>query len=377
MGLLGSQEAEDFATSEESRFDWSLMISVVAIMLIGMLLIFSATTNGFGGESATAMVTKQLIFSTGGLILIGLFMLMDYRLIDRLAYLIYGANLLLLASVPFLGVTRLGARRWLNFGFLNFQPSETMKFATILALAKYFQEKSDMKSMGFRDLIIPGLIVAVPGLLTITQPDLGTGGHLMITGTTILLFVGIRSRVIWISLLLAIVSFPLAYQKLKPYQQDRIKTFIDPMADPQGQGYNALQSMIAVGSGQLSGKGFRKGTQTQLDFTPEHHTDFIFTVLAEEWGFVGCALLFGLYCFFFSRCIRIASLARDKFGSLVCVGIIGMLVSQVLINVSMVSGMFPIVGIPLPMLSYGGTSMLTVCLAIAIVQNIGYRRSIF
>ena len=178
-------------------------------------------------------------------------------------------------------------------------------------------------------------------------------------------------------ILAAVVSFPIAYQHLKPYQQDRIKTFIDPMADPKGQGYNALQAMIAVGSGQIVGKGFRKGTQTQLDFTPEHHTDFIFTVLAEEWGFLGVAILFSLYTFFFSRCVRIASLARDKFGSLVCVGIIGMLLTQILINVSMVSGMFPIVGIPLPLLSYGGTSVMTVSLAIAILQNVGFRRSIF
>ncbi len=216
MGLLGSESAEDFSTTEESRFDWSLMFSVITIMLIGMLLIFSATTNGFGGESATAMVMKQMIFCVGGLVLIGLFMMMDYRLIERLAYIIYGANLFLLALVPFIGVTRLGARRWLNLGFLNFQPSETMKFATILALAKFFQEKSEVKSMDFKDLIVPALIVGVPGLLTIIQPDLGTGGHIMITGTSVLLFVGIRRRVLLAAFFLAIVSFPLAYQKLKP-----------------------------------------------------------------------------------------------------------------------------------------------------------------
>lgn len=377
MGLLGSQNAEDFSTTDEVRFDWSLLFSVVAIMVIGLFQVYSATSNGFGGETPAYMTLKQFVFCVSGLALIGLFMLIDYRLIERISYILYGLNLAALALVPFLGVVRYGARRWINLGIISYQPSETMKFATILALAKYFQEKDSIKSMDFKDLIVPGLIVGIPGLLTVIQPDLGTGGHLMITGVVILLFVGIRARVLLFAGVLAVVSFPLAYQHLKPYQQDRIKTFIDPMVDPKGQGYNALQAMIAVGSGELIGKGFRKGTQTQLDFTPEHHTDFIFTVLAEEWGFVGTSLLFGLYTFFFARCVRIAALARDKFGSLVCVGIIGMLLSQILINVSMVSGMFPIVGIPLPLLSYGGTSVLTVSLAIAILENVRFRKSIF
>lgn len=378
MGLLGSQKAEDFASSDESRFDWYLLFAVIGLMTLGLIQIYSATSNGFIGETAMAMMLKQMVFFSAGLVLIGMFMLIDYRLIERASYVIYILNLLALAAVPLVGVVRYGARRWIDLKIISYQPSETMKFATILALAKYFQDKTEIKSMGFKDLIIPGLIVMGPGLLTIVQPDLGTGGHLIITGMAILLFVGIRSRVLLTFVLAAVVSFPIAWQYgLKPYQQDRIKTFIDPMVDPKGKGFNALQAMIAVGSGQVVGKGFLKGTQTQLDFTPEHHTDFIFTVLAEEWGFAGVLVLFGLYSFLFSRCVRIASLARDKFGSLVCVGIIGMLMSQILINVSMVSGMFPIVGIPLPLLSYGGTSVLTVCLAFAILLNVGYRRTIF
>jgi rod shape determining protein RodA len=378
MGILGSQKSEDFATTEESRFEWTLLWAICGVMLIGLVQVYSATSNSFTGASALFMMLKQLLFYGIGLTVIGLFMLVDYRLIERVAYLVYGANLLALMAVPIIGVTRLGARRWIDFGFMSYQPSETMKFATILALAKYFQDKSSIHSMDFKDLIVPGLILAVPGLLTISQPDLGTGGHLMITGTTILLFVGIRMRVLITGFVTAIVSFPLIWQYgLKPYQQMRIKTFLDPMADPKGEGYNALQSMIAIGSGESSGKGFLKGTQTQLNFTPEHHTDFIFTVLAEEWGFIGIIILFILYFFLFSRCIHVASMARDKFGSLVCVGIIGMLMSQILINISMVSGMFPIVGIPLPLLSYGGTSVLTVSLAFAILLNVGYRRTIF
>jgi rod shape determining protein RodA len=381
MPILGSQNAEDFSTTDESRFDWKLVLAILAIVTIGIVNVYSATANipsADGSIHSYDMALRQFMNLGIGLAVISVVMIFDYRLIERLAYVIYGLNLAALLSVEFVGVMRYGARRWLNLGFMSYQPSETMKFATILALAKYFHARSTTQPLDFRDLIKPGLILGVPALLTIVQPDLGTGGHLAITGTAILLFVGIRTRVIVTALLAAVVSFPVAWQYgLKPYQQARIKTFLDPMADPKGEGYNALQSMIAVGSGQIAGKGFRQGTQTQLHYTPEGHTDFIFTVLAEEWGFFGALVLFGMYLFLLYRCVRTASLARDKFGSLVCVGIIGMLSSQIFINIAMVCGMFPIVGIPLPLVSYGGTSVITVCFALGILLNVGYRRTIF
>jgi len=381
MPILGSQKSEDFATTDESRFDWRLVLAILVIVTIGIVNVYSATANvpsSDGNLHSYDMAVRQLMNLGIGLGVIGVVMLFDYRLVERLAYVIYGANLLALLSVPMIGVVRYGARRWINLGFMSYQPSETMKFATILALAKYFHSRPALHKLDFRDLLIPGAILGVPALLTMMQPDLGTGGHLAITGTVILLFVGIRPRVLITAVLAAVVSFPVAWQYgLKPYQQDRIKTFLDPMADPKGDGYNALQSMIAVGSGQATGKGFRQGTQTQLHFTPEGHTDFIFTVLAEEWGFLGTIVLFGMYLFLMYRCVNIAALARDKFGSLVCVGIIGMLVSQIFINIAMVCGMFPIVGIPLPLVSYGGTSVITVCFALGLLLNVGYRRTIF
>jgi len=221
-------------------------------------------------------------------------------------------------------------------------------------------------------------MIAVPGLLTVSQPDLGTGSHLMIAGAAILLFVGIRTRVLVTAALLGVVSFPIFWQYgLKDYQKGRILTFMNPTKDPKGEGYNAIQSLIAVGSGELTGKGFKKGTQTQLDFTPEGHTDFIFTALSEEWGFLGCMLLFGLYILMFQRCVTIASQANDTFGSLACVGFIGLLISQIGINIAMVCGMFPIVGIPLPLVSYGGSTLVTVSFGLAIILNVGYRRGIF
>jgi rod shape determining protein RodA len=375
VGILTSSEAQDFQSGESSRFDWRLIGAMVGIMIVGLVNIYSA---GAVGANGAPLVYRQLLHFLGGSAVIGIVMIFDYRLFERLAYVLYGINLVALMLVEVFGSIRYGARRWLDLGFMSYQPSETMKLATLLALARYFQSVANQSKLDFKDLVVPGLIMGVPALLTIIQPDLGTGGHLAIAGFVILLFMGIRTRVLVTALIVAVVSFPIAWQYgLKPYQRDRIHTFLDPAADPKNKGYNALQSMIAVGSGQVVGKGFTRGTQTQLQFTPEGHTDFIFTVLAEEWGLVGCLILFGLYIYLFHRCITIASLARDKFGAILCVGIIGMLASQMFINVAMVTGMFPIVGIPLPLTSYGGTSVITVCLALGLLLNVGYRRTIF
>ncbi len=367
-----------FETTDESRFDWVLLGLVFLIMCVGLFNIDSATANKVVGTRTHEMVMRQLIHFGAGLGLVGVIMLFDYRLIERLTYFIYGFNLIALALVEFIGKLRYGARRWLDLGFMAYQPSETMKIAVILALARYFHQRNLGTKLGLKELIGPGLILGIPALLTIAQPDLGTGGHMLIGGTILILFVGVKPRLLITAALLGIISFPAAWQYgLKEYQRDRIRTFLDPMADPKGEGYNAIQAMIAVGSGGIKGKGYGKGTQTQLDYTPEGHTDFIFTVLAEEWGFIGCSILLSLYLFLMYRCVQIASLARDQFGSLVCVGIIGMLSSQICINIAMVCGMFPIVGIPLPLLSYGGSSVINVCVALGILLNVGYKRTIF
>ncbi len=375
--LGGNKKVEDFSTTEETRFDWALLLTMAIIIAIGVLNIYSASQN-LAKIEHTNFAFKQAIFAVGGFALIGVIMIFDYRIIERFAWVLYGLNMIALLLVPFIGHVRYGARRWLDIGHIMYQPSESMKIICIFALAKYFHTKDTVKKMDFKDLFVPLLILGVPALITITQPDLGTGGNIAIIGTIMLLFAGVRTRVLVTGLLVAIISFPIAWEYgLKPYQQDRIRTFIDPMSDPKGDGYNALQSMIAVGSGQIAGKGYMKGTQTQLDYTPEGHTDFIFTVLAEEWGLLGSLTLFALYIILFYRCINIAASARDKFGSMVGVGIIGMLASQSLINLLMVTGLFPIVGIPLPLVSYGGTSIMTVSLALGTLLNIGYRRTLF
>ncbi|NCN42635.1 rod shape-determining protein RodA [bacterium] len=365
---------EDIEEGQRSRFDWPLLLVILLLVGMGLVNIYSATHGHGDGD----FLTKQLIALTVALVASLGVILLDYRIFDRVAYVLYGVNLFALALVPFLGVTRNGARRWIDLGAFNWQPSETMKIITILALAKFFQKRNQVKKMGLKDLVIPGLIAGVPALMTISQPDLGTGGHILIVGVAILLFVGIRPKILIGACILGIVSFPIFWQYgLKAYQKDRIVTFINPMRDPRGEGYNAIQSLIAVGSGELTGKGYQKGTQTQLEFTPEGHTDFIFTVLAEEWGLIGAIVLFLLYVLMFYRMVGISSMASDTFGALLGVGITALLASQIFINIAMVCGMFPIVGIPLPLLSYGGTSLLTSMLGLALLMNVGFRRSIF
>lgn len=372
MALSSPRDAATF-DEDASSFDWSLLIGMLAVFCIGLINIFSVTHGQAG-----SFWLRQLIFVGGGLGIIGMVTFFDYRIVQNLAYILYGLNFVALMAVDFVGVLKNGARRWIDLGPIHYQPSETMKFLVILALAKYFHEKQSIERLGWKDLLVPGLIVGAPALLTIAQPDLGTGGHMLIIGAVVILFMGVQRKILITAGVLAMVSIPIGWKfGLKQYQRQRVMTFLDPSKDPRGTGYNALQSMIAVGSGEIVGKGFQQGSQTQLEFTPESHTDFIFTVLAEEWGFVGALVLFAGYLFVFGRCIRIASLAREKFGSLVCVGVIGMLISQIGINVAMVTGIFPIVGIPLPMVSYGGTSVLTTSLGIGLILSIGYRRTIF
>jgi rod shape determining protein RodA len=366
---------EELEEGQESRFDWILLATILTLVAVGMVNIYSATH----GEKAEHNYLGRQFMSLGlASAVFGLMLLFHYRLFERLAYFFYAFNLLALALVPFLGVTRYGARRWLDLGFMSWQPSETMKVFTILALAKFFHVKNQSSKMGLKDLVIPGLIVGVPGLMTIAQPDLGTGAHILIIGAVMILFVGVKTRLLLTFALLGVVSFPIFWKYgLKEYQKVRIVTFMNPTLDPKGDGYNAIQSRIAVGSGQWVGKGYRKGTQTQLEFTPEGHTDFIFTVLAEEWGFLGSMFLFALYILLFYRMVSIASMANDIFGSIYGVGITALLASQIFINIAMVSGIFPIVGIPLPLLSYGGTALVTAALGLGILMNIGYRRTLF
>jgi rod shape determining protein RodA len=253
-----------------------------------------------------------------------------------------------------------------------------MKIAMMICLAKYFSTDRVIGGYKFKDLILPVMLIGVPSLLIMMQPDLGTAMIVMLSSATLLLFIKINTRTLLAIITVFLLSSPLLYTfALKDYQRQRIITFIDPMSDPKGSGYNSIQSMIAVGAGQLFGKGYRKGTQSHLNFLPEHHTDFIFSVFSEEHGFIGCALLFILYAAFLASGVSVAYQSNDKFGMLLALGISTVFFWQVFVNLGMVMGIMPIVGVPLPFMSYGGSSLLTSMAGVALLLNIANKKMMF
>jgi rod shape determining protein RodA len=247
----------------------------------------------------------------------------------------------------------------------------------VIALASYFSRREYPDGLGFKELVGPGLLVGVPFLLILKQPDLGTALHLAFTCLSVLLFLKVRPRVLLALGAFLAVTLPFAWHSLKAYQKARIETFLNPDQDPLGRGYHIIQSKIAVGSGQFWGKGWMKGTQTQLAFLPEQHTDFAFSVFAEEWGFFGSIVLLALFFFLVFIGLRIVKRSQDRFGALLALGLLALLFWQILINIGMVTGMLPVVGLPLPLVSYGGSSVLTVMICVGLLLNVSMRRFMF
>lgn len=357
------------------NFDWYLLLLTFAISTVGLLTLYSATSSG--GKAHPAIVVRQMYWLGLGLVVMVLAFSVDYRWLERFAYPAYLAGLLPLLAVLVVGRSVSGSKRWLDLGFLVFQPSEIMKPLLMVALARYFSQEGRSASHRLRDLPVPVLIVMVPAVLVLLEPDLGTAGLLVLIGASVVLFVGVR-----LSSLLLVGGFslgclPLLWMNMKGYQRQRILTLINPDQDPLGSGYHIIQSKIAVGSGQIWGKGFLQGTQGQLRFIPEHHTDFIFSVLAEEWGFVGCLLLLGLFLCLLLRVLQIARRSRDRFGTLLCIQIAAIIFWQAAINVAMVLGMAPVVGITLPLVSYGGSSILVTLGCVGLLLNVHMRKFIF
>src|SRR5512138_601951 len=270
----------------------------------------------------------------------------------------------------------MGARRCLTIGPVNFQPSELAKLAVALALANWLQSDAEKRRDGYGlfNLVVPIVITVVPAALILKQPDLGTSLVVLCVGATQILFAKVRWKTLAILAGVGIAGAFVVYPHLKPYQKKRVETFLDPQADALGAGYHAMQSMIAVGSGQGFGKGWGQGTQTYLSFLPEQHTDFIFSVWAEEHGFVGCLLLLGLYFALVTSAVDIAGSARDRFGNFMAVGVTAMLFWHVVVNIGMVVGLLPVVGVTLPLMSYGGSSVLVIYTGIGLLASIGMRR---
>lgn len=352
--------------------DWTMIFIVALISILGILSIYSATYPHQGNTKY--LYLRQIYWVILGLVLLFLVISLDYHLFIRLAYPIFAVCLLLLLLVILWGKLTSGSQRWLHLGFFSFQPSELTKTALILALTRFFTQEADVTRNTLQDLFIALLFLGLPVLLVFKQPDLGTAVLMVFISVTLFAFIGFPLKA-WLLLGGGTAALtPLIWQLLKEYQKKRLLTFINPDLDPLKTGYHIIQSKIAVGSGAFWGKGFLKGTQSQLHFIPEQHTDFIFSVFAEEWGFIGCLFLLFLMLLLISKGLKIGLASRDRAGTLLAVGITAMIFWQVFVNIGMVLGIVPVVGIPLPLFSYGGTSVITTMVGIGLLINIEMRR---
>ncbi len=350
--------------------DWLLALAVLALCAVSLGLVYSATLGG----PLSPLAKKQLIYVALGLAAMIITLAVDYHTLASLSYLFYAASLVLLVYLLFFGRAIANTRGWLELGPVNFQPAEMTKITTLLALSSYLS-RHRFSSLTPGNMAAILLIVGLPVVLIARQPDLGTALTFMPLVVVAAFLGGIRIRTILILVMIPILALPLLWTHyLVDYQKERVLTFLDPARDPKGAGYQVLQSRIAVGSGGLIGKGFLEGTQGQLKFLPAQHTDFIFALLAEERGFLGSLVVLSLYFIVIYRCIAIARAARDLLGVYLAMGMMALFACQVLINIGVVLGLMPTTGVPLPLMSYGGSSMITTLAGFGLVLNVWMRR---
>jgi len=358
------------------NFDWVLLFLLLLLAGASILNLYSATyaIRDVGGSKV--LIRQMYWFLIGFAVLLSM-TTFSYHILERLAYPAYFSSVAFLVLVLFMGKVVSGSQRWLDLGPVSFQPSELSKFAVLLVLAKFFSETQGSREYRLRDLWQPFLLIGIPSVLILKEPDLGTALLLVVVSVSVVLFVRVNWKSLVIFVLSVVALAPFIWFQLKDYQRMRILTFLRPDMDPLGSGYHLNQSKIAIGSGLLWGKGFLKGTQTRLHFLPEQHTDFAFSVFAEEWGFVGAVLLLFLYLSIVLWGLNIAKNSKDKFGSILAIGIVAIVFWQAVINVGMATGMLPVVGIPLVLFSYGGSSVVSMMAAMGILMNISMRRFMF
>jgi rod shape determining protein RodA len=356
------------------KFDWNFAAVILTLQIIGLVNLYSAahSTDHLG-----RIFQSQVIWLCIGWIAYFIVSRMNYKNFIKFSGFFYWFNLAALVLVLVIGKRIYGSQRWLDLGFMNYQPSETMKLFLILYMAGYLARKK-IENFGFKTLIVPLLIIMVPFLITAKQPDLGTALLLLAIPSTIILFLKVQKRVLLSILATLMFSLPVVWNyALKPYQKNRVINFLNPERDPRGTGYNSIQAKIAIGSGQILGRGFQQGSQNQLQFLPERHSDFIFCVLSEEYGFIGGMFTLSFFLILLIMILNIAKASEDRSGALVCVGVTSFIFWHLFINIGMVAGILPIVGVPLPLLSYGGSSMVTFMVALGIVASVGKRRYMF
>jgi len=368
-GRLGPKPSQMSVIDKLGRVSWGLMLLTSIIACIGFGMLYSAADGNM-----EPWASRQILRFLAGLIAVLVIAVIDIRHWVRWAYAIYAVALTTLIAVESFGLIGMGAQRWLYFGWFQLQPSELMKIALVLALARYFHRMTLEDTRRPILLLTPILMVVAPMVLVLRQPDLGTAAMLVIGSGAVFFVSGVALRYFLIGGVLAASGIPIAWQFLRDYQKERILTFLNPDADPLGAGYHILQSKIALGSGGLFGRGFLHGTQSHLSFLPEHQTDFIFTMLAEELGLVGAMGLVGLYIMLFAYGFAISLRARNQFGRLLGIGLTTTLFLYVFINIAMVIGLIPVVGVPLPLISYGGTAMMTVLVSLGLLMCVFVHR---
>jgi rod shape determining protein RodA len=348
-----------------------LMLTLILVASIGFAMLYSAA-----GGNWEPWAARQMVRFTAGFVLMIAIAVVDIRLWWRLAYPIYGLALVLLIGVEVMGEIGGGAQRWIDLGPIQIQPSEIMKIALVLTLARYYHGIPQAEVNRVVHLLPPLVLMGLPIALVLKQPDLGTA-VLIGAGAVALMFVsGVRFRYFAAAAAAGLAALPVAWHALRNYQKQRVLTFLDPESDPLGAGYHIMQSKIALGSGGVFGKGFLGGTQGHLNFLPEKQTDFIFTMLAEEFGMVGALVLLGLYLVLLAYGVAIALRSQHQFGRLVAYGVATTLFLYVFINIAMVTGLIPVVGVPLPLVSYGGTAMMTLLIAFGLLMNVHVHRDL-
>ena len=348
-----------------------LVILLLATFLFGLLALYSVADANFDPWARNHLI--RFIISA---ILFLIISLIDIKLILKLAYPLFFLNILALVLIMFIGTETYGATRWIRIAGISLQPSEFIKVSLILCLAKYYHSFPIIEASNFSRMVIPAIITLVPVGLVIIQPDLGTSIIILIGAGSIFWIVGINYKYFITAFLLVCASIPVGWQYLHNYQKERVFTFFNPERDPLGNGYHILQSKIALGSGGFSGKGYLEGTQSHLNFLPEMHTDFIFTMYGEEFGFIGTFLLLIIYLSIILVSFNLAIKSRSNFGKYVSCGLIFLFFSHVFINIGMVMGLLPVVGVPLPLISYGGSSMLATMISFGLIMNCYINRDI-
>ncbi len=360
-----------FRERTSTAIDLNFFGTALVLAMIGCLLVYSAT---FFTEPHLNTFKKQMLWVVIGIVLAIVIIMIDYHILFDVAPILYIIGIVFLVYLLVWGRVTANVNSWIHIAGFQFQPSEFMKVFTALMLARFF-DSNDRAYLDFRSFMIAMGIIALPVVLIIVQPDFGTAASFFPLVAVAMFFGGIRPRVWLAMILVAVVSLPLAWAFfLKPYQKERVIIYLNPERDPRGDGYQMIQAKIAIGSGGIHGKGFTHGTQGKLGFVPEHHTDFIFSVLGEEWGFVGVIVVLGLYLYFVFQALTFAKHARDRGGTFLVICLTMFFVFHILINVSMQIGILPTTGIPLPLISYGGSSTMMFFMSIGLIANVDMRR---